>query len=141
MIAIHIATCVWIIIPKLLENSYGNIDFKGTWAEGLGKTSHAELYIISLYWCFTTITTVGYGDILPATIIEKIFTSIVMLFGVTCFAYITSAFTTILSQMDMDNSKSKQNLEILNQMYKKYHLPIDLYATLRRNIELKTQMS
>ena len=38
----------------------------GTWiTEDMKKASHSELYLVSLYYIITTVTTVGYGDIYP----------------------------------------------------------------------------
>lgn len=38
-------------------------------------------YIVAVYWAFTTLSTVGYGDVLPGSIPEKIFAMFIMLLG------------------------------------------------------------
>jgi hypothetical protein len=107
IIAIHICACLWIIFPRIIETD-GEVDnFKGTWLENYTEYSKTDLYAISLYWCITTITTVGYGDILPVTVIEKLFTSILMIVGVVGFSFVTSAMTSILSNLDATHSKTK----------------------------------
>jgi voltage-gated potassium channel len=35
----------------------------------------------SIYWCISTMTTVGYGDIVPLTGMGKFLTSILMILG------------------------------------------------------------
>ena len=43
--------------------------------------SSEELYLKSLYWTVTTITTVGYGDVYPVTLGGRCFTFVVLLVG------------------------------------------------------------
>jgi voltage-gated potassium channel len=40
----------------------------------------------TLWWAVVTLTTTGYGDMVPLTIVGKIFTSVIMLTGVAFFA-------------------------------------------------------
>ena len=40
-----------------------------------------QQYVVSLYWSFTTMTTLGYGDITPQNSSERIFAMACMLFG------------------------------------------------------------
>lgn len=47
----------------------------------------------SIYWAIVTITTVGYGDIAPATILGKILASVAMLTGYSIIAVPTGIIT------------------------------------------------
>ena len=105
LIAIHIVTCLWIIFAQSVDSDQ-NIDIKGSWMEKLHDHSNWEKYWSSWYWCITTITTVGYGDILPATTSEKLFCSLVMIFGVIGFSFVTGSLTSIFSNLDSTNAKT-----------------------------------
>ena len=50
----------------------------------------------SIYWTCTTITTVGYGDIVGTNTIERIFCSATMIIGVITFTFANGAFASIL---------------------------------------------
>ena len=52
------------------------------------------LYISSLYWAFATMTTVGYGDIYPITINEKLFAMLSMLVACGVFAYVVGSIAS-----------------------------------------------
>ncbi|MEQ8878116.1 MAG: ion transporter, partial [Cyclobacteriaceae bacterium] len=47
----------------------------------------------SIYWCIVTITTVGYGDIAPHTILGQILASVLMLMGYAIIAVPTGIVT------------------------------------------------
>ncbi len=52
----------------------------------------------SIYWAIVTITTVGYGDISPATPIGKIFASFIMILGYAIIAVPTGILSSDLSR-------------------------------------------
>ncbi|XOV94032.1 MAG: ion transporter [Bacteroidota bacterium] len=56
----------------------------------------------SLYWCIVTITTVGYGDIAPQTVIGQTLASILMLMGYAIIAVPTGIVT---GELMKENSK------------------------------------
>ena len=49
-----------------------------------------ELVLISTYFSLTSLTTVGLGDFRPVNSIERLFCTMILLFGVSIFSYIMS---------------------------------------------------
>ncbi len=73
-----------------------NASGTGQWEGGPGKDS---LYITSLYFTMTSLTTIGFGNIAPTTDGEKIFSVAMMMVGCECLSSFMSYFSVIWSQM------------------------------------------
>eukprot|EP00976_Prorocentrum_cordatum_P030754 625903-Prorocentrum_minimum.AAC.2 len=54
-------------------------------------TTDSQKYIASIYWAFTTMTTVGYGDISATTVAERIFACIGMVVGGFMFSMVVAS--------------------------------------------------
>ena len=68
-----------------------------TWitAEGIQDFTNYEKYITWVYFSFTTITTVGYGDIYPKKKLEKVYGMLAMLVACGFFVYIVGSIGCI----------------------------------------------
>lgn len=62
---------------------------------------------MSVYWTIVTITTVGYGDIVPLTVLGKFIASLAMLTGYSIIAVPTGILTAELSQ-EMQREKNRR---------------------------------
>lgn len=71
-----------------------------------------------LWWTFTTISTVGYGDKFPITVEGQILTVIITIFGVAIFTIPGSIF--VVSLLNKSSEKTiDYKLEEVNRMYDK----------------------
>ena len=52
----------------------------------------------ALYWSFITITTVGYGDISPATDIGRVISFVIVILGITMISFATSVIVSAFSE-------------------------------------------
>lgn len=97
----HIVTCLWVFSSQFSAEGEDNWITNGDY-EGLPKS---DQYLIALYFTITTITTVGYGDILATSSIEKIFCILIMLTGVIGFSFATGVLTSIIQNYDAHDSR------------------------------------
>ena len=52
--------------------------------------------IVLVYFAFTSLTTVGFGDFVPRNDIERTFTTFVVFFSIIIFSYIAKNLVQIL---------------------------------------------
>jgi hypothetical protein len=64
-----------------------------------------EQYVDSFYWAIVTMSSVGYGDVLPTTTNEREIGVIVITIGAFLYAYIIGAFSTIMAALDHDSAR------------------------------------
>jgi hypothetical protein len=57
-----------------------------------------------------------------------------MLVGVISFSSASGSLASILQSVDNQNAKYKEQLIILNKLYKEYKLPLRLYAHLKQSL-------
>jgi voltage-gated potassium channel len=62
----------------------------------------------SIYWAIVTITTVGYGDIAPVTVLGKVLASVAMLTGYSIIAVPTGIITVEIGKAARSEKKSRQ---------------------------------
>lgn len=65
----------------------------------------------SIYWAVVTITTVGYGDIVPITVLGQFISSILMVMGYGIIAVPTGIVTVELAQAKKDNITTQACIE------------------------------
>ncbi len=62
----------------------------------------------SIYWAIVTITTVGYGDVAPVTVLGKIIASLAMLTGYSIIAVPTGIISIEMGRVSMKGKKELQ---------------------------------
>ena len=101
----HFSACAWIFIGKLNENSWVNVLENGIEVDGEFQPPDDqwqyygayEEYVFALYWVFTVLTTVGYGDFTGGEIPEYIYTMFLEFAGISFFAALTGLLTSLVT--------------------------------------------
>lgn len=72
------------------------------WKQGMVDSSNWDLYVTGLYFTFTTIITVGYGDISGVSNLERFFCMSLMLLGCFMYSLLTGLISTIMGAEDTE---------------------------------------
>jgi Na+/melibiose symporter-like transporter len=111
VISCYIASCLWYYLTYTFEEEQMWLfNFEGE------KETTSDKFWLSAYYVTTTITTTGYGDLLPATTIEYLITSLLTIFGAAFFFEI---FRKINKRFKDDENHQKT-------IHEKKNLMIDL---------------
>ena len=83
-------------------------------------------YADALYWTVTTLTTVGYGDVVPATTPERLYAVGTMVVGLAFFGYLVGLIASVWARRDPARARFTANVEQLGQAVKYGDLPREL---------------
>ena len=90
-----------------------------------------DMYVSALYWAIVTMSTIGYGDIVPTTTSERFYIIFAMLIGTSVFAYVVGSVCGIVASMDKKSAEHHDLMDTLNSMSRELKLGDDLQMRLR----------
>lgn len=114
-----------LVTEDLIETSPDNHEtFRRMFLSDFESESHIRLAIVSTYFSFTSLSTVGFGDLFPIANHERLVGAFILLFGVAIFSFVMQTFTQILNEfqnfhMDIEEEEAdslSMFLHSLNRM-------------------------
>ena len=140
----HITACAWYFIGDRRVLVGDDVDqiFDPNWTDGfivqhddpsrnITADSIASKYIVSMYWALTTLTTVGYGDILPITEGERIFTLCMQIVGTIVMAYMTAVLSSIIMSSRVSEQEYTRKMESISEYLRMKRVNLELRKRIR----------
>jgi len=109
LLAAHIVSCGWILIT-------GNPD----------DLARGPLYVRAFYWTITTLTTIGYGDIIPKGPVQTVFVIFIELLGAGMYGMIIGNIANLIANIDVAKSQYKEKLDKINAFLNYRDIPYPL---------------
>ena len=124
--SLHLCTCFFIFI--------GRNEFQG-WIiqNNLQDKTFADLYIASLYYQMTTLTTVGYGDISANVGPEKFYGIFILIVGTCAYSWILTYISNYIKKNNEKFLDFEEKIKVLNEIKMEYsNLNKALYDQIKR---------
>ena len=107
----------WIIHTNLINNSF------------------LSIYIASFYFMITTVTTVGYGDIVCISFIERIYHIFLLVIGTLLYTFLVSKIGNYLRDESYEEIKLSKDLNILENIRITYpSMSFNLYSKIKNHL-------
>jgi hypothetical protein len=132
---LHLTACIHIFISC---TAYPN------WIilNNLNYSSFPTIYLSSIYFLLTTVTSVGYGDIIGNTFTEFCFQIIILLVGIIAYSWLISSISnyvkenskqseTLTKKISMLNEIKLEHPSMSNELYDKIYLHLE-YSNLKQ---------
>ncbi len=105
-IVAHFISCAWIYIAQ----PDPNLDY-------------VSKYIKAFYWTITTLTTIGYGDIVPKDNVQMIFVIFIEFMGAAMYALIIGNIANLIANIDIAKSRFKEKMKTVNTFLNYRNIP------------------
>ena len=86
-----------------------------------------DRYIASMYWAFTTMTTVGYGDISAVTRVERVIAIFGMIIGGFVFSAIIGTMAEVMGKTDLSRKAHSHKMESVAAFIRDENLPKSMF--------------
>ncbi|CAD8066524.1 unnamed protein product [Paramecium primaurelia] len=132
----HFCGCAWHWVAIIEYQDYGQeLTWLTRYEPNAMNYEWFDRYIISLYWSVITTVTVGYGDIVPVTTVERVFVIVVTLLICGVFGYCLSNIGNIFKQITDKKAVYKQRIREINQHIRKRGLSYNLQLKVKKYFE------
>jgi len=128
----HWMACLFYLIAatEAKENNWvtGYFDVSAEDAFGIDK---GTLYVASVYWAVATLSTLGYGDVIPATNAERMYAVVGTFIGGAVYAYLLGSVCSIITNLDEGSNTFYRQMDELNRFMKEKDITTPLRVKLR----------
>ena len=131
----HMLACCWWAASNLTTNNWTD---RHEWDEShklseMDENDFPSKYVISVYWAFTTLATVGYGDIVPTNMTHRIVVIIIMVLGATVFGYIVANVSTLMSDINQSAARVSERISEITEFLTEKNCPKTLSHSIIRH--------
>lgn len=118
----HLVACLWWGMSATLSDNpwFTNPDMV---YKDLTHAPVREKYLFSLYFTFTTMTTVGYGDISATNPGERVLNIFIIMLGASVFGYIIANVSTILESFNRVDAVQSNRIVVIKEYLREKACP------------------
>uniref|UniRef100_A0AAQ6A3N4 Voltage-gated inwardly rectifying potassium channel KCNH2 n=1 Tax=Amphiprion ocellaris TaxID=80972 RepID=A0AAQ6A3N4_AMPOC len=129
----HWLACIWYAIGNLERSTSAGIGWLDNLGDQLGKPYNESItgsgpsirdkYVTALYFTFSSLTSVGFGNVSPNTNSEKIFSICIMLIGALMYASIFGNVSAIIQRLYSGTARYHTQMMRVREFIRFHQIP------------------
>jgi len=136
IIVAHWQACLWAGVATYIDQTPGS---DPTWIDtyranqlDLGmEVGGFDIYVAALYFSVMTLTSIGYGDMIPVNTTERMVCAVSMIISAVSWTYVLGTAAGIAATLDPNNVVYQTTMDQLNHFMRQRHLPREMRLMLR----------
>ena len=128
----HILSCIYCFIARIHYPNW-------IYFYNLQDSSNISIYICAIYYNLLTIYSIGYGNIVPISLSEKIYTIFLQSIGIFIYSFLVSHMMLVL-KISPKKEEYNRKLNLLNDIKIKYNLTNKLYYKIHRILDFNYEI-
>lgn len=131
----HVLGCAWYFIASAM-GAQGIPTWLDVYDSGSGQDADVwTQYLYSIYWALATLTTVGYGDLVPQNNAERCFALAVLLMGALVFGLMLSSVGELVNNADQNAVLIEKKMDEIKVYLRWHRFKPELAGRVRRYYE------
>jgi len=123
-LVLHWIACLWCYLGGMGHHSW--LDSVQDKYAFLAFDNDRDVYLMSLYWAITVLSSVGFGDITPQARVEFFWAIVSMAIGGTVWAYVVGSVCGMAATSDKHRIAFENQVNDVNEMMKEQEVPAEL---------------
>ncbi|CAD8187429.1 unnamed protein product [Paramecium pentaurelia] len=117
---LHLFSCIWFY--------FSSISIEDSWIRfnELEDKNWEEQYLQALYFAVVTMLTIGYGDMVPKNVIEKIVTMVFVLGACLWVSYSVNFIGSIIDDITQNQVERNRRMRVINKYMNQRKIPYSL---------------
>ena len=109
ILLMHLTACIHIFVSCMTFPNWITLN-------NLHYSSLPTIYLSSIYFLITTVTSVGYGDIIGKSFIEHCFQIFLLLVGIIAYSWLISSVSNYVKEKNKQNEIFEKKISMLNEI-------------------------
>lgn len=128
----HWAACGFYLISQLSDSP-------NTWVHSvhMEEADSKDKYVMALYWAVTTLTTTGFGDVVPANTTERIYGITLMMLAAGLFSLLIGKVGSVLAQVGKEANQQRELILEVSRSLKRAAVPESVRFRALRYLDYK----